>query len=177
MYDAYNAGKGILLVGYKDLPLVLQRLQNERRLKANVIGLLVMPAGSAAPSPADTCPLAAYHPYKNSSYAWNPSGTGISSLNIDIPIFHLEEGLVAATQDKAVRNMQQVIYLPIRAHAIPSFVMICMLLCDPPCKFARCTVRCACYCHLPGSSKLTSHCCTHTSFMSSQGQLLLDGQQ
>ena len=67
-----------------------------------------MPAGSAAASPADSCPLTAYAPYKDSSYAWNPSGTGISSLDIDIPIFHLEEGLVAATQDRAVQNMQQV---------------------------------------------------------------------
>ena len=95
-------------MGYKDLPLVLQRLQSERKLRASVQGLLVMPAGSAAASPADSCPLAAYAPYKETSYAWNPSGTGISSLDIDIPIFYLEEGLVATTQDRAVQNMQQV---------------------------------------------------------------------
>ena len=95
-------------MGYKDLPLVLRRLRSESKLKASIQGLLVMPAGSAAPSPADSCPLAAYAPYKESSYAWNPSGTGISSLNIDIPIFHLDEGLMADTQNKAVQNMQQV---------------------------------------------------------------------
>ena len=101
-------------MGYKDLPLVLRRLQSERKLKASVRGLLVMPADSAAASPADSCPLAAYAPYKDNIYAWNPSGTGISSIDIDIPIFHLDESLVATTQDRAVQNMQQV---GCRAHA------------------------------------------------------------
>ena len=137
----HNSGKGILLVGYNDLPLVLQRLQAERKLKANVKGLLVKPAGSAAPSPADTCPLAAYAPYKESSYAWNPSGTGISSLDNDIPIFHLEEGFVAATQDKAAQNMQQV---ACQEDATLSIVMNCVLLRKLSCMFARCTVRYAC---------------------------------
>ena len=104
------AGEHIILLGEEHLPLVLQRLSKEHHFRAKVKGILVE---SGAPdalyqSPADKSPLAAYVLYKDSSYQWNPNGTGISSLNIDIPIFYLEDSLTASAHSSALQNSQQV---------------------------------------------------------------------
>lgn len=89
---------------------MLRRLQAEKHLKANVEALLVVSGkpGASAWSPADKFPLAEYAPYKDASHSWNPSGTGISNLDLDMPIFHLEEKLQESALDKARHNEQRV---------------------------------------------------------------------
>ena len=104
------AGEHIILLGEEHLPLVLQQLNKERHLRSRVKGILVGSGSADAPvqSPADIFPLAAYAPYKDSSYAWNPNGTGISNLDLGIPIFHLDDRLTASAQSSALHNSQQV---------------------------------------------------------------------
>ena len=109
-----RAGQQILLLWEEHLPLILQRLSKEKHLRAQVEGLLVSSGNLDAPtaSPAEKFPLAAYAPYKDSSYPWNPNGTGISNLDIRIPIFYLEESLRASAYSSALQNRQQVDYQP-----------------------------------------------------------------
>ena len=89
---------------------MLQRLGKEKHLRSRVKGILVSSGAADAPmqSPADKFPLAAHAPYKDSSYPWNPNGTGISNLDIDIPIFHLEDSRSASAKSSALQNSQQV---------------------------------------------------------------------
>ena len=104
------AGKSIVLIGDEDLPLLLRRLQTDKHLQSRVLGILVTSGSSqvAPKSPAERFPLAAYAPYEDTDYAWNPTGTKILSLDISIPIFHLEVGLQARAQGGAMQNGQQV---------------------------------------------------------------------
>ncbi|CAL5224917.1 g7683 [Coccomyxa viridis] len=103
------SGEHIILLGEEHLPLVLQRLSKEKHLRSRVKGILVGSGSSDAPmhSPADIFPLAAYAPYKDRSYPWNPNGTGISNLDLGIPIFHLDDRLAASAQSSALHNSQQ----------------------------------------------------------------------
>jgi hypothetical protein len=104
------AGKSIILIGDEDVPLLLRRLQTDKHLQSRVLGILVTSGSSQVPSksPAERFPLAEYAPYEDTNHAWNPTGTGISSLDISIPIFHLEAGLQARAQGGAMQNGQQV---------------------------------------------------------------------
>lgn len=92
------------------MPLLLRRLQTDKHLQSRVMGILVTSGSSQVPakSPAERFPQAEYAPYEDTNYAWNPTGTGISSLNISIPIFHLEADLQAKAQAAAMQNGQQV---------------------------------------------------------------------
>jgi len=92
-------------------------------MRSRVEGLLVSSGSSDAPtaSPADKFPLAAYAPYKDSSYPWNPNGSGISDLDMRIPIFYLEESLRASAYSSALQNRQQVPHWPSCPQACRSF--------------------------------------------------------
>ena len=89
---------------------MLQRLREEKHLRARVKGILVGSGATDAPemSSADRFPLAAYAPYKDSSHPWNINGTGISNLDIDIPIFYLKDSLTASAHASALHNREQV---------------------------------------------------------------------
>ena len=105
-----RAGEHIVFLREEHLPLVLQRLSKEHRFRAKVKGILVE---SGTPdvmyqSPADKSPLAEYALYKDSSYPWNPNGTGISRLDIGVPIFYMEGSLAASAHSSAFQNSQQV---------------------------------------------------------------------
>ena len=104
------AGEHIILIEGEHLALILQRLREEKHMRARVKGILVGSGTADAPkmSPADRFPLAAYAPYKASSHPWNINGTGISNLDIDIPIFHLEDGLTASVHRSTLLNREQV---------------------------------------------------------------------
>ena len=92
------------------MPLLLRRLQTDKHLQSRVLGILVTSGNSQVPSksPAERFPLAEYAPYEDTNYAWNPTGTGILSLDISIPIFNLEAALQARAQGGAMQNGQQV---------------------------------------------------------------------
>jgi len=94
-------------------------------MRSRLEGLLVSSGSSDAPtaSPADKFPLAAYAPYKDSSYPWNPNGSGISDLDIRIPIFYLEESLRASAYSSALQNRQQVLHRPSCPQACRSFII------------------------------------------------------
>lgn len=104
------AGARILLIEGDHLPLMLQRLSKEKHLRARVKGILVESGAADAPrqSPADKFPLAAYAPYKDSSHPWNINGTGVSDLDVDIPIFYLKDSLAASAHSSALHNSEQV---------------------------------------------------------------------
>ncbi len=108
--SATCAGEHIVLLGGEHLPLLLQRLSNEKRLRSRVKGILVGSgaADASIQSPADKFPLATYAPYKDRGYPWNPNGTGISNLDVDMPIFHLDDGLAVPARSSVLQNSEQV---------------------------------------------------------------------
>lgn len=59
-------------------------------------------------SDAAAFPGAAYAPYPNSSYAWNPLGSGVDRARIDVPVTLLSGGAAADAQRRASGNALQV---------------------------------------------------------------------
>ena len=64
-------------------------------------------------SPAAKFPLAAYAPYLQPSFAWNPSGTGLALEEFTLPIMLLDNNTAPQAADKAAYNAQRVSILPL----------------------------------------------------------------
>ena len=67
-------------------------------------------------SDAAAFPGAAYAPYTNSSYAWNPRGSGVDRARINVPVTLLSSGAAADTQRRASWNAVQVPQLSETVH-------------------------------------------------------------
>ncbi len=64
-------------------------------------------------SPAARFPLAAYAPYSQPAFAWNPSGTGLALEEFTFPIMLLDNDTAPQAADKAAYNAQRVSILPL----------------------------------------------------------------
>lgn len=87
----------------------IQLLHNDSALRGKVAGLLVGAETPEADSPDSKFPLAAYMPYKAPNFTWNPHGTPVLDLQLDLPLLLLDnttgpEALArAAFNEAAVR--------------------------------------------------------------------------
>jgi Nicastrin small lobe len=70
--------------------------------------VLAGPVPEEGLSDAAVFPGAAYAPYPNSSYAWNPRGSGVDRARIDVPVTLLSGGAAADAQRRASGNAIQV---------------------------------------------------------------------
>ena len=87
-------------------------------------------------SPAAKFPLAAYAPYSQPGFVWNPFGTGLALEEFTFPIMLLDNNTAPQAADKAAYNAQRVSILPYNARRVsilpldrPSEKHVC---CIPP---------------------------------------------
>ncbi len=64
-------------------------------------------------SPAAKFPLAAYAPYSQPGFVWNPFGTGLALEEFTFPIMLLDNNTAPQAADKAAYNAQRVSVLPL----------------------------------------------------------------
>ncbi|DBA90918.1 TPA: hypothetical protein ACH3X1_016125 [Trebouxia sp. C0004] len=85
----------------------LLNTKSNATLQQLIIGILVDPTDiPQQDSPAAKFPLAAYAPYSQPSFAWNPPGTGLALEEFTFPILLLDNKTAPQAADKAAYNAQ-----------------------------------------------------------------------
>lgn len=86
----------------------LLNAKSNATLQQLVKGILVDPTDiPQQDSPAARFPLAAYAPYSQPSFAWNPCGTGLALEEFTFPIMLLDNDTAPWAADKAAYNAQR----------------------------------------------------------------------
>ncbi|KAE8713861.1 Nicastrin [Hibiscus syriacus] len=110
----YKNNKGLaqpsaILLSMDDVQGFFSRVSNDSSFARNVGGVLVE-SGVAIQhkqkgfSPAQKFPQAAFAPYLNTTYEWNPIGSGIMWKSYNFPVFLLSESSTSALQEIAMKN-------------------------------------------------------------------------
>ncbi|MBA0659961.1 hypothetical protein Goklo_012035, partial [Gossypium klotzschianum] len=87
----------------------IQRISNDSSFASNVAGVLVESRVEIQHelkgfSPARKFPQAEFAPYHNTTYEWNPIGSGIMWKSYNFPVFLLSESSTSTLQEIAMKN-------------------------------------------------------------------------
>ncbi|KAF5480037.1 hypothetical protein F2P56_000812 [Juglans regia] len=98
-----------VLVSSDELQSFLSRIWHDSSFAGNIAGVIVESENefqnkSKGFSPAGKFPLAEFAPYQNTSYEWNPIGSGIMWNAYDFPVFLLSESSTLTLQEAANKN-------------------------------------------------------------------------
>ncbi|XVF24636.1 hypothetical protein REPUB_Repub13aG0144200 [Reevesia pubescens] len=103
------AQSSAILLSMDDLEGFFTRISNDSSFARNVGGVLVE-AGFESQhklkgfSPAQKFPQADFAPYHDTSYEWNPIGSGIMWKSYNFPVFLLSESSTSTLQEIAMKN-------------------------------------------------------------------------
>mmetsp|Transcript_4611 Transcript_4611/g.15210 ORF Transcript_4611/g.15210 Transcript_4611/m.15210 type:complete len:728 (+) Transcript_4611:69-2252(+) len=107
-------GRRVVLLTYRLLDAFLGRLASDPSAAANVAGILLRAPSEGADgeavlpesfSPAERAPMAPLAPYANSSYEWNPRGSGLGMRRLPFPLFLVPSSTGAALDALAQDNV------------------------------------------------------------------------
>lgn len=98
-----------ILVSMDDMEELFKRILNDSNFAANVGGVLVESWNETRNklkefSPSSKFPQAEFSLYPNTSYEWNPIGSGIMWRSYNFPVFLLSESSTLTLQEVATRN-------------------------------------------------------------------------
>ncbi|XP_042970326.1 nicastrin isoform X1 [Carya illinoinensis] len=98
-----------VLVSSDEIQSFFTRIWHDSSFAGNIAGVIVESENefqnkSKGFSPAGKFPLAEFAPYQNTSYEWNPIGSGIMWNAYDFPVFLLSESSTLTLQEAAIKN-------------------------------------------------------------------------
>ncbi|XP_041002422.1 nicastrin isoform X2 [Juglans microcarpa x Juglans regia] len=98
-----------VLVSSDEIQSFFTRIWYDSSFARNIAGVIVESENefqnkSKGFSPAGKFPLAEFAPYQNTSYEWNPIGSGIMWNAYDFPVFLLSESSTLTLQEAAIKN-------------------------------------------------------------------------
>ncbi|GMI90404.1 NCT [Hibiscus trionum] len=98
-----------ILLSMDDVQGFFSRISNDSSFARNVGGVLVESGVEIQHklkgfSPAQKFPQAEFAPYLNTTYEWNPIGSGIMWKSYNFPVFLLSESSTSALQEIAMKN-------------------------------------------------------------------------
>ncbi|XP_016685963.1 nicastrin isoform X1 [Gossypium hirsutum] len=98
-----------ILLSMDDVHGFFSRISNDSSFASNVAGVLVESRVEIQHklkgfSPARKFPQAEFAPYHNTTYEWNPIGSGIMWKSYNFPVFLLSESSTSTLQEIAMKN-------------------------------------------------------------------------
>ncbi|XP_022743603.1 nicastrin-like isoform X2 [Durio zibethinus] len=98
-----------ILLSMDDVQGFFSRISNDSSFARNVGGVLVESGVEIQHklkgfSPAQKFPQAEFSPYHNTTYEWNPIGSGIMWKSYNFPVFLLSESSTSTLQEIAMKN-------------------------------------------------------------------------
>ncbi|XWS65719.1 hypothetical protein CRYUN_Cryun05aG0137700 [Craigia yunnanensis] len=98
-----------ILLSMDDVQGFFSRISNDSSFARNVCGVLVETGVEIQHklqgfSPAQKFPQAEFAPYHNTTYEWNPIGSGIMWKSYNFPVFLLSESSTSTLQEIAIKN-------------------------------------------------------------------------
>ncbi|XP_057496220.1 nicastrin-like isoform X1 [Actinidia eriantha] len=108
--NADKLGKlSAILMSLHEFDNFFHRVSNDLNFARNVGGVLVESGTEIQNelkgfSPDEKFPQAEFSPYRNTSYQWNPFGSGIKRNNYNFPVFLLSESSTPTLKEAAIKN-------------------------------------------------------------------------